>query len=595
MGLTEFFAMEAGEYLERLDALVSPAAPPDSEEFLRLARALRGSALMANQHSIANTAAAFEGLARAVREQRRSWDEATKQLAIRAVDDLKVLVRSVAEWSESAESRATGLTAELEHAIGKAPSSPAPRTVQGLDPGTRAFLAREGAAVASTLHEAARGLQQNPMAHEPLERVLKVMQPLRGLAILSEIPPMGELLQGIEQAIGEVSRRSGRTVGADLLFEAAAKALARAAREIAAEGRAEAESQETQDFAHRLAAILDEEAEAVSIDSLYYDDEGPHVVKEGTATARPAQLGRLELVSHGEHLRLAADELERARTTTQRELRAQALAGTFRALAAAVGGPLEEAVSRFGHAAREALGHGTPVSRTRAFATQLREAGTTLSLAAQGDDQVLAQRLNRLVGAVRDLVTAAPEPWETAHEAAPAAPAIATPSDRAPHRPAATSAAVRAEEVATPPTRPQAPEPPAAPAARPEPAVSEAAAARPAPGPPLAEPPNLAGSWIRYERFTGTLGFAEASLEELVSGPPPETLAPALVTGDGAEVGEAVPITSLCYGGTAALKRALTLQKQLQVELGRGADDARVGELIQEVFDLVRLGLERGE
>jgi uncharacterized membrane protein YbhN (UPF0104 family) len=55
----------------------------------------------------------------------------------------------------------------------------------------------------------------------------------------------------------------------------------------------------------------------------------------------------------------------------------------------------------------------------------------------------------------------------------------------------------------------------------------------------------LAGSWIRYERFTGTLGLAEASLEELVSGPPSETLATALATGDGAEVCEAVPITSL--------------------------------------------------
>ena len=67
MGLTEFFAMEASEYLERLDALVSAVAPPEGEEFLRLARALRGSALMANQQAIAGAAAAFETLARSVR------------------------------------------------------------------------------------------------------------------------------------------------------------------------------------------------------------------------------------------------------------------------------------------------------------------------------------------------------------------------------------------------------------------------------------------------------------------------------------------------------------------------------------------------
>ena len=41
--------MEAGEYLERLDNLVSGAVDPDRDELMRLTRALRGSALMANQ------------------------------------------------------------------------------------------------------------------------------------------------------------------------------------------------------------------------------------------------------------------------------------------------------------------------------------------------------------------------------------------------------------------------------------------------------------------------------------------------------------------------------------------------------------------
>ncbi len=577
MGLTEFFAMEASEYLERLDALVSAAAPPDAEEFLRLARALRGSALMANQQAIAGAAAAFETLARSVREQRRPWDAATKQLAIGAVDDLKVLVRSAGNWSDAEEARAKGLTAELQHAVGEAAPATEPSAKAGLDAGTRAFLAREGAAVASTLHEAARGLQQNPTAHDPLDRVLKVMQPLRGLAILSEIPPLSDLLEGIEQAIGEVSQRD-RAEGADLLFETGAKAISRAAREITADGRANPESPEAQEFARRLAALLKLDREAVPIESLYFDDEGPHIVEHGTASARPARLGRLELVSHGEHLRLAADELERARSQTQRELRAQALASTFRALASAAGGPLEEAVANFGQAARDALARGSAVSMTDAFARQLREAGGVLSEAAKGDDQVLARRLRDLVRVVRQL---------------PAAPPTTTaqpPADGAPRRPPAASAAVSAAQLVEPPTPP--PGRPAAPkaapmAAAPPPAARPGAASTPSRQPSDKESNDLVGSWIRYERFGQELGWANPSVEDLLGGPPRD---PAVPVADGAEEQEVVPIATLCYSGEAALKRALSLRQEIQAALQTGAG-AGVRELIQEVFDLLELGL----
>src|SRR5438105_12937873 len=73
LGMSDFFALEAGEYLERLDALLATGDSPGADELVRLARALRGSALMANQHAIARTAAALAALARAVREGRRAW------------------------------------------------------------------------------------------------------------------------------------------------------------------------------------------------------------------------------------------------------------------------------------------------------------------------------------------------------------------------------------------------------------------------------------------------------------------------------------------------------------------------------------------
>ncbi len=70
LGMSDFFALEAGEYLDRLDALLQSTAPPAAEELVRLARALRGSALMASQQGIARAAMGFEAFARGVREVR---------------------------------------------------------------------------------------------------------------------------------------------------------------------------------------------------------------------------------------------------------------------------------------------------------------------------------------------------------------------------------------------------------------------------------------------------------------------------------------------------------------------------------------------
>src|SRR3989454_6803116 len=81
-------ALEAGEYLERLDGMLAQGDSPSADEIVRLARALRGSALMASQPAIARAAAGLEVLARAVREGRRAWDPQTQQLALRAVDEL---------------------------------------------------------------------------------------------------------------------------------------------------------------------------------------------------------------------------------------------------------------------------------------------------------------------------------------------------------------------------------------------------------------------------------------------------------------------------------------------------------------------------
>src|SRR5712664_3910913 len=206
LGMSDFFALEAGEYLDRLDALLQPPAPPAAEELVRLARALRGSALMASQQAIARAAMGLEALARGVREGRRPWDAATKQIAIRAVDDLKIFVRKAASWTDADTAKAEALAAQLEQMAGRPSAQVRAAEALGLDAGARAFVAREGAAIASALDRAAQALRANPLAHDPLQRILKALQPLRGLAALNDLPPLPDLLEGIEQTIGEVGR-----------------------------------------------------------------------------------------------------------------------------------------------------------------------------------------------------------------------------------------------------------------------------------------------------------------------------------------------------------------------------------------------------
>ncbi|UCG86441.1 MAG: hypothetical protein JSW71_21495 [Gemmatimonadota bacterium] len=655
MGLKEFFAMEASEYLDRLDVIVSAAAGPDRVELVRLARALRGSALMANEHQIGEVAAALENFARAIGENRAQWDERAKQIAVRAVDDLRILVRKVGDWSDAEDATAAAAAEQLNSAAGVTKVTMPTRQEAGIDSGTRAFVARECAIVASSLHAVAKSLHQELQQPEQLDELLKVMQPLRGLAVLPEISPIPEVLEGVERAVGIVQRGIQREGMAQLL-DTAARALSNAAQEIVATGSARPDSPEAREFASRFGSMLDS-SEVVPIQSLFYDDDGPHILETGTPAAVPGRLAQLELVAHGEHLKQAADELERAQWDTQRELRALALTSTFRSLLSATGGPLENALAEFARAAQNAVTRGAPLHRTREFAAYLRETGAILTSSTEGEPADLAQRLSRATTALQAIPAGAtvttdehvqdhpsrppapsaevPQPIGTEHEAA----AVEEPA-------AAAEEAAKAEATAVPEA-----------AAPPEP--SEVAAIRDS------ETPDLAGGWARYERLQGQAGPGEGTLEEfLATAPPeaepatrdaieipamgvddlaaepeipaleaempaaqpepPEVIAlpaeePAPITASGYGdspvaasepqlVGEAesdeqqaatagettVPITDLCYRGEAAVERALQIREQIHAVLARPTQkDSHLQDLVDELLDIVELNLEQ--
>jgi chemotaxis protein histidine kinase CheA len=546
LGMTDFFALEAGEYLDRLDALLQGAGTPPADELVRLARALRGSALMASQQPIARAAMGLEALARGLREGRRQWDAATKQTAIRAVDDLKIFVRRAPSWTDADTAKAEALASELEQLGGRASGQVRAAEAMGLDAGARAFVAREGAAIASALDRAGRALRTNPMAHDPLQQVLKALQPLRGLAALTDLPPLPDLLEGIEQAIDELNRTSptpppggGDAIGE--LFQMAATSIAHAAREVAERGRPDPESAEFRKFASLLMKLMESEPDVVPMDTL------GTIVQRGTSAARPATLGRLELVSHGEHLRQAADSLERAPSATQRELRAHTLAGTFRALGSAGGGPLAERVAEFAQAAREAVTQGIAVNQPAVFAAELRRAGEILSQSggeAAGDESASAVALAAVTAALRG-IGAAPVPIESLAPPRPPAPAPpTTPADRA-----RASGTIR------------------------QPPIGAESAA------------DIAGSWTVYQRMVAA-GVGPASLEELLGG----SAAPRVPADPKAMLrsnGEPVDIRSLIYKGARARQRAQELREAAKRASG---DDLRA--IIDEVCDLVVLAIE---
>ena len=556
--MSDFFALEAGEYLDRLDALLQPPTPPAADELVRLARALRGSALMASQQGIARAAMGLEALARGVREGRRPWDAAIKQITTRAIDDLKIFVRKAASWTEADTAKAEALARQLEQLGGRASGQVRAAEALGLDAGARAFVAREGAAIASALDRAGRALRANPLAHDSLQQVLKALQPLRGLAALNDLPPLPDLLEGIEQTIGEVSR-TGTTAPPGLgdtvaeLFQMAATSIAHAAREVAERGRPDPESAEFRKFAGLLVQFMDSEPDIVPIETV------ATIVRRGTPpggseSARPATLGRVELVSHGEHLRQAADSLERAPSATQRELRAHTLGGTFRALGSGGGGPLAERVAEFALAAREAVTSGIAVSQPALFAAELRKAGELLSASTTGDETATAAALAAVTLAVRRLGGATPV---AAPAPAPAPPRAPVP----PPAPSRTSGATRAPALVPPPQRP--------------PIGAESST-------------DIAGTWTVYQQMVSA-GVGPASLEELISGTPGGGPRPQGNGGGGGGGGgsEPVDINTLLYKGGGARRRAQELREAAK----RASGDA-LRAIIDEVCDLVVLAIE---
>lgn len=549
IGMAEYFAMEAGEYLDRLGALVAKDAPPAAEELVRYSRALRGSALMANQPLIARAAAGLEAIAKAFREGRRPWDAALRDRVQHSIAETRSLVRIAGSWDDEATERAERLAADLESlggvaSPGRPRQTPVPSGTPSTDSGVRAFVAREGALAASALDRAARALRTAPDGHEPLYAVLRRLQSLRGLAALTDLAPMPDMLESVERAVGELTRMFAPPPQVADVFEAAAQALARAARDVAANGRPAPEAEEPERFARLLLRAFATEADVVPIESLFVD-QASGIVTPGRAP-RESDLGTVELVSLGERLAEVADELDRATTPAQRDLRLYAMVAALRPLETATGLQLPPNTNAFAGAARELIAAGGVGGIVKDFAASIREAGGVLRGLAQpgnlrqaGEDlDQLSQRLHRMGAPVF-------RPVPISHVATQPPPPVRS-----------SAPVVPIEELLVAPP---------APAAKAE----------------LPEPAGIEGSLLRLARLIRERGHGEPSLEGFLASTDAEP-----------EPLRVVDIAELCYHGPAALKRATTVRQEVDSLLTRGGDLARVRPLLDELLDLVSLAAE---
>ena len=561
-GFLEFFILEASDYVEQLDGLLlgGGSSAPDADAVQRIARALRGTAMMAKMPSFAELAASVERVGRAIQQGTLQWEPGLSGVVVAALDDLKTLLHSARAWSPAQDQRANARAAELARYAPAQPSAGgAPRGTPAAGVTGSPFLASETSNIAAGLELLTTRAANAATASNVLGRV----RALRGVAGVSEIAALAEALEGTEDAA------RGLESGQDALSPEGRQVLERAAthlRKLSAILRTgedvTAQTPERLAFVGALEAWSGQSGareRVVPISDLFFPDGAPGLVaKSANPPTSASERFRLELVSLGEHLRQVVDGARRANdadsaTRARRELR--------RALTA-----LQAAAESFGeHEVAEFIAtHVASAEHLDFLGLAAFDDLTALLLEPGAEGERLSARLRDTVH-VRDLSLAIgagfgdEEPHQTGVTERPLADVI---------RKAAASqqASAPAEERRAPTAATRAPAPVAAPIVSPAPApVAQ-------PAPPAAPPPQRRpGGEFLHQTSAAMIDSGIAALEMLESDP--------LALSD--EV--AVSIESLLYRGRAALDRAVEIRDELR------AAPKDNPTALDELFDLLEL------
>jgi chemotaxis protein histidine kinase CheA len=554
-GFLDFFILEASEYVEQLDGLLARAsatsAPVDAEALGRNARALRGSATMAKLTPFAELALSLERIGRGLREGAVAWSPALSGALVAAIDDLKILIRSVRTWSPADDQRSSTRAAELARiAPPLTPSAPTPTT--GAAGG--GFFAAESSNIAAGLEL----LATRPGDRDAAVNVLRRVRALRGVAGIKDVTPLSDVMSGAELVVRPLELGEGPLDADRITFLRAAAALLRRAATALREGTPpDAPSAERDAFVDALGRFEAREQEGsriVPITQLFYADGGPHVVSASPhPPTTPSERFRLEVVSQGEHLRGLVAEARRANgpavDRARRDLR-HALAA-LKADAESFGeGEVAELIGAHFDAVKS-LDY-LSLNSLDALAQALASPG------AQGER--LASRLTDLKKS-RSVDAGIGEAFAPAPSFSTAPTPVITPR-------------IRADAGKVSPMVPSAsaPAPNAAPVPSPKPPVIPRASG------PRSQTP-IGSHRVSTPRDTmAVLDQGIDSLSSLAAQPMSEPV----------DLPEQplVPIDALLYRGRAAIERAIELREEIRQHGGKASDDT-----MAELFDLLDLAL----
>lgn len=328
-GLLDFFTLEASEYVEELDGLVSraSASAPDGDPFVRTVRALRGSATMAKVDGIATLATALERLAKQVKDGQLAWDTVSRGVAIATIDDAKILIRAVRTWGAAEDARVAERVAEIDGVAPKRSTTAPAKT-------GNAYLAAAAADAAAGL----LAFAENPGTDTAFDDVMRKVRALRGVAALNDLPPLAEVVDAIDAAAKAIELgHESATAERRRLFRTAARVLLEGGDAVRGGGVPPLDSVAVREFAHASATLGAESGDS--------DDVVPiaSLLASGADAIQPAsnppttatQRFRLEVVSQAEHLRRLVADGRAAADAATRDRLSRELRSAVRALARA--------------------------------------------------------------------------------------------------------------------------------------------------------------------------------------------------------------------------------------------------------------------
>lgn len=316
--LLRFFHAEAREYLDTIEGLVAGDAHFDAGAFVAASRALRGSATMARVPRIAEIALSLERIANGVRDGEVTWVPALRTELADAIDDVRSFVAASGNWTGEDDRRATRTLNRVRRHL--PPGSVTPPASSASAGTTPIFIALQASAIASDL----AAFLEDPSHRGVVDDIVNRVRSLRGIAGVTQHPPLGEVADAVEKALRELAPDAFPREADTELLAAAAGVFRRASSDLRSKGRFDRSCEEVDRFA-RAAVAAESEVEheaspVVRIEELFFTDAGPHLVQRGAAPSRSADARfRDDVIARAEHLRRLVAEARVAMDAFTRE------------------------------------------------------------------------------------------------------------------------------------------------------------------------------------------------------------------------------------------------------------------------------------